>query len=72
VGIYDQHVKWSFIASGVFEKWMPSEHNVLVRSHAGASFQTDGIVRKGENWVTLGEKMVIIKAQSPFWVGEQY
>ena len=47
VGIYDQHAKWSFIESGIFEKWMPAGHIFFVRSKDGDSLQTEGIIQKG-------------------------
>ena len=71
VGIYDKHLKWSFITTGIFEKWMPAGYRFFVRADR-TSIETDGITKKGGTWETSAERMVIIRAQAPFWVGEQY
>jgi len=72
VGIYDEQVKWSFITSGLFEKWMPAGYNFFIRSDVTAPLLTEGIAQKGPGWQTLSEKIVTIKSETPFWVGEQY
>jgi hypothetical protein len=68
VAIFTSDVKWSLITSGVFEKWMPADYSFQIRS--GGNFQTEGITQNGSSWRTVSERMVSIKAETPFWVGE--
>jgi len=68
VAIFTSDVKWSLITSGVFEKWMPADHSFQIRP--GGAFQTEGITQNGSSWQTMSERMVSIKSEMPFWVGE--
>ena len=68
VGIYSEQEKWSFISTGKFEKWMPGESTLLIRS--AAPLQTEGIVKKGEYWQTTGAGIVTVRADTAFWIGE--
>jgi len=68
VGIYNEQEKWSLISTGKFEKWMPAEATLLIRS--ASSVQTNGITQKGKFWETLGAGIVTIQSASAFWIGE--
>ena len=68
VGIYNEQEKWSLISTGKFEKWMPAEATLLIRS--ASSVQTNGIIQKGEFWEALSAGIVTIQSESAFWIGE--
>lgn len=68
VGIYNEQQKWSLISTGKFEKWMPAEATLLIRS--ASNFQTKGIIQKGKIWETQDAAMVTILSESAFWIGE--
>ena len=68
VGIYNEREKWSLISTGKFEKWMPAEATLLIRS--ASSVQTKGIIQKGKFWETLEAGIVTIQSESAFWIGE--
>jgi hypothetical protein len=68
VGIYNEQEKWSLISTGKFEKWMPAEATLLIRSTSGV--QTNGIIQKGEVWEALSAGIVTIQSESAFWIGE--
>ena len=69
VGIYNEREKWSLTSTGKFEKWMPAEATVLIRS--ASSLQTKGIIQKGKFWETSGgRRIVTIQSESAFWIGE--
>ena len=68
VGIYNEQEKWSLISTGKFEKWMPGEATLLIRS--ASRVQTNGITQKGQFWETLGPGIVTIESDSGFWIGE--
>jgi hypothetical protein len=68
VGIYSEQEKWSLISTGKFEKWMPGESTLLIRS--AAPLQTEGVAKKGEYWQTMAAGIVTIRADSAFWIGE--
>jgi len=68
VGIYNEQEKWSLISTGKFEKWMPAEATLLIRSTS--SVQTNGIIQKGEFWEAVSAGIVTIQSESAFWIGE--
>jgi|SRR5687767_11135298 len=68
VGIYSEQGKWSLISTGKFEKWLPGESTLLIRS--AVPIQTDGVAKKGEYWQTMAAGIVTIRADSAFWIGE--
>jgi len=68
VGIYTKQEKWSLIPTGKFEKWMPAEATLSIRS--ASSVQTTGIIKKEKSWVTRGVGIVTIESDSAFWIGE--
>lgn len=69
VGIYNEQEKWSLISTGKFEKWMPAESRLLIRSTS--MVQTEGITQKGEYWETMSSGVVSVRSESAFWIGEQ-
>jgi hypothetical protein len=68
VGIYSEQEKWSLISTGKFEKWMPAGSTLLIRS--AKTLQTEGVFKKGENWQATASGLVIFRADSAFWIGE--
>jgi hypothetical protein len=68
VGIYSELEKWSLISTGKFEKWMPPESKLLIRSTS--LVQTEGVVQKGAYWETIDAAIVMIRSESAFWIGE--
>ena len=68
VGIYNEQEKWSLISTGKFEKWMPAGSTLFSRS--AEQLQTEGVVKKGENWQTMASGIVTFRADSAFWIGE--
>ncbi len=68
VGIYNEQEKWSLISTGKFEKWMPAGSTLLTRSPE--QLQTEGVVKKGDNWQTMAAGIVTFRADSAFWIGE--
>jgi hypothetical protein len=68
VGIYYEQEKWSLISTGKFEKWMPAESTLLIRS--ASSIQTKGIGQKGKFWETLEAGIVTVESEFAFWIGE--
>ncbi len=68
VGIYSEQEKWSLISTGKFEKWMPAGSTLLTRSPE--QLQTEGVVKKGDNWQTMAAGIVAFRADSAFWIGE--
>ena len=68
VGIYNEQEKWSLISTGKFEKWMPAGSTLLTRS--AEELQTEGVVKKGDNWQTIAAGIVTFWADSAFWIGE--
>lgn len=70
VGIYGETEKWSFVAAGKFEKWMPEGTNVLIKHAPSSRMHTEGVFQTGESWKTRSAGMVRILTNTPFWVGE--
>ena len=68
VGIYNEQEKWSLISTGKFEKWMPAEATLLIRSASSASNKRDH--SKGEVLGNVGAGIVTIQSESAFWIGE--
>jgi hypothetical protein len=62
--------KWSLIRSGKLEKWMPSGHQVWLKSTGEALLHTKGILKRDGDWETVESGIVTIDAVAPFWVGE--
>lgn len=70
VGIYGETEKWSFVAAGKFEKWMPEGSNVLIKHAPSSPVQMEGVFQTGGDWKTRSAGMVRILTNTPFWVGE--
>jgi hypothetical protein len=69
VGIYSEEEKWSLISTGKFEKWMPTDAALLIRSTSPV--QTEGIVQNGQHWQTSGPGIVTVRSEALFWIGER-
>lgn len=56
------HLRWSFIPSGKFEKWMP----------ANSPIETFSLIGTTEKSFTSEEGIFILERQSPFWIGTEW
>lgn len=70
VNLIDFEMKWSRIASGNFEKWLPAGAVVLVSTQE--AFDTWGGSRNGHRVTASGDSFVRISSASPFWIGERH
>ncbi len=55
-------IRWSFILSGKFEKWMPENSSLEIFS----------LVSANEKLLTLEEGIFILEKSSPFWIGTEW
>ena len=70
VGIYGDKEKWSWVAAGKFEKWMPEGSNVLIKHAPSSRVQMEGVFQARRDWKTRSAGMVRILMNTPFWIGE--
>jgi thiamine pyrophosphokinase len=55
-------IRWSFIPSGKFEKWMPENSSIEIFSLVGAN----------EKLLTPEEGIFILEKSWPFWIGTEW
>ncbi|MFZ6010842.1 MAG: hypothetical protein ACOYXT_10905 [Bacteroidota bacterium] len=64
-----EQMKWSGIASGQFEKWLPAHTKLYLRGNHKPTVE-EGVTHIEDHYETLTDGMVRIYAESLFWVGE--
>ena len=68
IALMDVRLKWSWIPSGRFEKWMPAESNLLIR--AGGEWTVAGAVAGEDQLSVVDSGLVRVSSQHSFWIGE--
>jgi hypothetical protein len=69
VSLVDEHIKWSLIPSGKFQKWFPGGTEILIRSNF--DFQTSvGIPGSRKELKIREDGIVSVNSAGIFWVGE--
>lgn len=59
--IHQPDFRWSSVASGNFEKWLPANYRYVIREQADAV----------EKFETAQEGIISLKRNNPFWFGEE-
>lgn len=70
ISLIDHDVKWSRIAMGRFEKWLPAGSVVQLSSDEG--LEVSGGHRNGRSVTADGDGFVRISSPSAFWIGERH
>ncbi|SHH85497.1 hypothetical protein SAMN04488109_5600 [Chryseolinea serpens] len=72
VCILQEHLKWSAIPSGQFEKWYPGGVHLHLRKSAPSQvFDLQGLETENELLVNHRPGLVSIRSRQLFWVGEE-
>ncbi len=70
VNVMDGALKWSAIASGHFEKWMPARTIVFIKEGTRQQFiGLKGLKKVDDHYESVADGMVNLKSEWLFWVG---
>lgn len=64
-------VRWIYVNSGNFTKWLPSNAKLILRSNVNYDFNTVSLKSIDKNIMeSISSGIVTIESDKPFWVGE--
>ena len=71
ISVMDGNMKWSAIASGHFEKWMPAKSTLFLKeSTRQQSIELKGVEKVDGYYECRADGLVGLESEALFWVGE--
>lgn len=73
VNLVDEKLKWSAIAAGSFQKWLPAHANLRIRKSVGSQIiHFEGLAEKEDGFESTTNGIISIRSEQLFWVGEPH
>lgn len=72
INIFWELQKWSYVTSGIYEKWLESGQSVEIRQKSGSNVSVHGLENTSKNaWKVVQSGLVTVKSGTAMWIGHQ-